>query len=118
MQCNSLLSHILEKVSNTKCGQNTWFLCSLSSVKLKGAWIILTHLMFLYCLVMRDFVNIINHSKSDYKSWGMWEKGIVCLRSFCVVLRSWVFIKSRKGKKWGVFVVWCWGCFGAILYKV
>jgi hypothetical protein len=47
----------------------------------------------------------------------MREKGIVHLRSFCVVLGSWVFIKSEKHKKWGVFVVWCWGVLGQF-YKV
>jgi hypothetical protein len=39
------------------------------------------------------------------------------LQSFCVILGGWVFIKSEKGNKGGgVFVVWCWGCFGAILF--
>jgi hypothetical protein len=27
-----------------------------------------------------------------------------------------VFIKSEKGNKGGIFVVWCWECFGAILF--
>jgi hypothetical protein len=43
-------------------------------------------------------------------------KSIGHLQSFCVILGGWVFIKSEKGYKGGIFVVWCWGCFGAILF--
>jgi hypothetical protein len=43
-------------------------------------------------------------------------KSIGHLKSFCVILGGWVFIKSEKGNKGGVFVVWCWGCFGVILF--
>jgi hypothetical protein len=32
------------------------------------------------------------------------------------MLGGWVFIKSEKGNKGGINVVWCWGCFGAILF--
>jgi hypothetical protein len=73
-------------------------------------------------------VNTIKN-KNDYKSWtwGGGElvlglsgfkflKNIGHLQSFCVILGGWVFIKSEKGNKWGVFVVWCWDCFGAILF--
>ncbi len=34
---------------------------------------------------------------------GMWKRGVY----YYLVLRAWVFIKSRKGRKGGVFVIWC-----------
>jgi len=45
-------------------------------------------------------------------------KGIVHLQKICAVLGDWVFIKSGKGRNRGLFYVWCWGCFGTILYRV
>ncbi len=72
-------------------------------------------------------------NQNDYKSWtcggGGGGGGVVLgllrfkflknignLQSFCVILGVWVFIKSEKGNKGGVFVVWCWECFGPILF--
>jgi hypothetical protein len=58
-------------------------------VKLKGAWIILTHLKVL--LVMGGFANTIK-SKNDSKSWTCWSGG--------------EFV-----------IVWYWGCRGCIFNK-
>jgi len=84
--------------------------------------------MVSYCLVNGGFVNTIKN-KNNYESWTRRGGGLVLglsgfrflksighLQSFCVTLGGWEFIKSEKGNKGGVFVVWCWGCFGAILF--